>query len=91
MRRRSVGITLLSLALATAPLVPFSVSAATVTASMSVNLTPASDCRISANSLNFSTSGVLADNTDDTTTLAVTCSNGTAYNIGFGWGRPSHC
>ncbi|MDR5760210.1 MULTISPECIES: spore coat U domain-containing protein [unclassified Caballeronia] len=83
MRRHSIAVSFISLALATGPLIPFGARAATKTTTFVVSLTLQNDCNITANPLNFGTSGVIAANIDQTTTLAVTCSNGAAYNVGL--------
>jgi spore coat protein U-like protein len=83
MRRHSIAVSFISLALATGPLIPFGVQAATRTTTFTVSLTLQNDCQITANPLSFGTSGVLAANIDQTTTLSVTCSNGAAYDVGL--------
>ncbi|SAL35077.1 secreted pili protein involved in motility and biofilm formation [Caballeronia terrestris] len=83
MRRRSIPVSLLSFALAAAPLLPFGALAATRTTTFSVTLTLQNDCQIAANTLNFGNSGVIATNIDQTTTLSVTCTNGAPYNVGL--------
>jgi len=77
----------LSLLIAVAPIVSF---AATVTAPFVVRLTVVASCNISANALNFgtATSG-LATAIQNTTTLAVTCSNTTPYQVGLDAGTVS--
>lgn len=86
MRRRSKGVVVLLLALATAPVVPLPVFAATTTTTFTVTLTLQNDCQITANALNFGSSGVIAGNIDQTTTLTVTCSNGATYDVGLNAG-----
>jgi spore coat protein U-like protein len=54
-----------------------------------VSLTIQADCDITANSLNFGTTGLITSNIDQTTTVAVTCSNGTAYQVGLDQGNVS--
>jgi spore coat protein U-like protein len=55
--------------------------ASTATASFDVTLTIQDDCSISANPLNFGTTGMLTANVDQSSTLAVTCTAGTPYNV----------
>jgi spore coat protein U-like protein len=72
--------------LAGLPGVALQADAATRTTTFTVSLTLSADCQITANPLNFGTSGVIAANIDQTTTLSVTCTNGTAYNVGLDGG-----
>ena len=55
-------------------------------ASFTVNLLVQADCSINANPLNFGTTGVIDANLDAETTLAVSCTNTTPYNIGLNAG-----
>jgi len=55
----------------------------TRTATFLVSLTITSDCEISTNPLSFGSSGVIQTNIAVSTTLTVTCSNTTPYNIGL--------
>ena len=58
--------------------------AATATGSFTVQVTIAATCVVtSASNLNFGTQGVLAANVDQTSTINVTCTNTTPYNIGL--------
>ena len=58
--------------------------AATATGSFTVQVTIAATCVVtSATNLNFGTQGVLAANVDQTSTIDVTCTNTTPYNIGL--------
>jgi spore coat protein U-like protein len=58
--------------------------AATATGSFTVQVTIAATCVVtSATNLNFGTQGVLAANVDQTSTINVTCTNTTPYNIGL--------
>lgn len=59
----------------------------TAAATFNVTLTIDADCTISANPLNFGTSGVLDTNVDAETTLDVTCTDTTPYNIGLNAGN----
>ena len=64
-----------------------SASAATVTDTMAVTVTVQSACVVSASPLAFGTySPVSGTNLDATTTLNVTCTQGTAYNVGLSAG-----
>jgi spore coat protein U-like protein len=58
----------------------------TATTSFNVTAIVSTTCRIATNNLNFGTAGVLAANTDATTTLSPACTNGTPYNIGLDGG-----
>ncbi|AET94724.1 signal peptide protein (plasmid) [Burkholderia sp. YI23] len=55
--------------------------AGTKSATFQVSLTVEADCAISANPLNFGTTGVIDNNLDQTTSLAVTCTKGTPYTV----------
>ena len=58
--------------------------AATATTTMTVQVSITATCTInSASTLNFGTQGVLATNVDQTSTLQLTCTNTTPYNIGL--------
>jgi spore coat protein U-like protein len=58
--------------------------AATATGSFNVQVTIAATCVVtSATNLNFGTQGVLSTNVDQTSTVTVTCTNTTPYNIGL--------
>ncbi|MDR5785386.1 spore coat U domain-containing protein [Caballeronia sp. LP003] len=83
MRFCSIAVSVISVALAASPLLPFAAQAATRSTTFAVTLTLQNDCQIAANPLNFGNSGVIAANVDQTTTLSVTCSNGAAYNVGL--------
>jgi spore coat protein U-like protein len=64
--------------------------AATATATFTVQLTIASSCIInSAGNLNFGSSGVIAANIDQTSTLQVQCTNTTPYTISLDQGTGS--
>jgi spore coat protein U-like protein len=61
--------------------------AATATATMTVQMTITATCLVnSASTLNFGTQGVLSANVDQTSTIQVTCTNTTPYNIGLNVG-----
>lgn len=60
--------------------------AATATANFDVTLTVQADCAIAANPLGFGTKGVLGANVDAQTTVSVTCSNTTPYQVGLNAG-----
>jgi spore coat protein U-like protein len=51
----------------------------------SANVT--SQCSVSATTLNFGTVGLLAANTDGTSTVSVQCANGVAYQVGLNNGQ----
>ena len=55
--------------------------AATKTATFRVTATVQSECTIAASDLAFGTLGILTANVDALTTLTVTCTSGTAYQI----------
>ena len=58
--------------------------AATATTTMTVQMTITATCLVnSASTLNFGTQGVLSANVDQTSTVQVTCTNTTPYNIGL--------
>jgi spore coat protein U-like protein len=58
--------------------------ATTATGSFNVQVVITATCAIaSASALNFGTQGVLSANTDQTSTISVTCTNTTPYNIGL--------
>lgn len=59
----------------------------TRTATFLVSLTLTSDCQISTNPLNFGSNGVIQTAINQTTTLSVTCTNTTPYNIGLDAGN----
>src|SRR3954468_4596715 len=64
--------------------------AATATTTMTVQVTITATCTVnSASTLNFGTQGVLAANVDQTSTISVTCTNTTPYNIGLDVGTGS--
>ena len=55
----------------------------TATATFNVTLALQANCTISANPLNFGSNGVLSTALSQQTTVAVTCTNTTPYNIGL--------
>jgi spore coat protein U-like protein len=58
--------------------------AATATSTMTVQMTITATCLVnSASTLNFGTQGVLSTNVDQTSTIQVTCTNTTPYNVGL--------
>lgn len=63
--------------------------AGTATADFDVTLTIQPDCTIAANPLDFGTTGVLDANLDAQTTITVTCTNTTAYQVGLNAGQGS--
>jgi spore coat protein U-like protein len=59
-------------------------SASTTTSTFTTQVTLAATCVInSASTLNFGSQGILAANVDQTSTIAVQCTNTTPYNIGL--------
>ena len=61
--------------------------ATTTTSSFNVTITITATCSItSAGALSFGTVGLLASNTDATSTISVQCTNTTPYNIGLNAG-----
>lgn len=61
----------------------------TSTASFNVTLTLQANCIISANPLNFGSTGVLSSALNQQTSVAVTCTNTTPYNVGLDAGGVS--
>jgi spore coat protein U-like protein len=61
----------------------------TATATFTVSLTLQANCTTSANPLNFGTNGVLNSAINQQTTVAVTCTNTTPYNVGLDAGSVS--
>jgi spore coat protein U-like protein len=58
--------------------------ASTTTTTFTVSVTLAATCTInSASALNFGSQGILSTNVDQTSTIQVTCTNTTPYNIGL--------
>lgn len=55
----------------------------TSTANFNVTLTLQANCGITANPLNFGTSGVLSTAINQQSTVAITCTNTTPYNVGL--------
>src|ERR1041384_7084283 len=75
-----------SAALAACFLIPWAGTshAASTTSTFAVQVAITATCTInSASTLNFGTQGVLATNVDQTSTVQVTCTNTTPYNIGL--------
>ncbi len=74
-----------------APLVPLAEAAVysngTASATFNVTLTLQANCAISANPLAFGTNGVLGTAINQQTTLSVTCTNTTPYNVGLDGGN----
>jgi len=65
-------------------------SASTATTTFVVQITLTASCIVSANTLNFGSSvGVLTTAVTNTTTVSVTCSNTTPYNVGLDAGTVS--
>jgi spore coat protein U-like protein len=81
MKRTFAKIALISalsaVALAAAP----ASYATSKTATFQVSLTVQDDCSVSANPLDFGSTGVLENNLDQNSTLSVTCTKGTPYTV----------
>jgi len=68
----------------------FEAQATTTTSTFTVQITITASCVInSATTLNFGSQGVLTANVDQTSTIAVQCTNTTPYNIGLNAGTGS--
>jgi spore coat protein U-like protein len=63
--------------------------AASKTSTFQVSLTVQNDCSIAANALDFGSAGVIQNNIDVNTTLAVTCTKGTPYDVALDAGTVS--
>jgi spore coat protein U-like protein len=61
----------------------------TATATFTVSLTLQANCTTSANPLNFGTNGVLNSAINQQTSVGVTCTNTTPYNVGLDAGSVS--
>jgi spore coat protein U-like protein len=61
-------------------------SSNTASTTFNVTATVPTTCSVAANNLNFGTVGVLAANTDATTTISPVCTSGTPYNVGLNQG-----
>ncbi|RQT97042.1 spore coat U domain-containing protein [Burkholderia cenocepacia] len=81
--RHIAAISLLSAAALAGPVEAATYSNGTATATFTVTLTLQPNCTIAANPLNFGTNGVLATAINQQTTLNVTCTNTTPYNVGL--------
>ncbi|WP_244850755.1 spore coat U domain-containing protein [Caballeronia sp. SL2Y3] len=66
-----------------------SLFAASKTATFQVTLTIQDDCSIAANPLDFGSTGVIANNIDQSTNVSVTCTTGTPYNVALDAGSPT--
>ncbi|PAJ82285.1 Csu type fimbrial protein [Burkholderia ubonensis] len=71
------------------PVAAATYSNGTATAQFNVTLTIQANCAVSANPLAFGTSGVLTSAINQQTTLSITCSNSTPYNVGLDAGGVS--
>ncbi|PCE32021.1 Csu type fimbrial protein [Burkholderia ubonensis] len=71
------------------PVAAATYSNGTATAQFNVTLTIQANCSVSANPLAFGTSGVLTSAINQQTTLSITCSNSTPYNVGLDAGGVS--
>lgn len=86
MRVRSVGplaSAVVALACSTAA------QAATKTATFRVSATVQSECTIVATDLNFGTIGIVSSNVDALSSITITCTSGTTYNIALDEGTVS--
>ncbi|AYY55954.1 spore coat protein U [Burkholderia multivorans] len=81
--RHIAGLSILSAAMLAGTAHPATYSNGTATATFTVTLTLQPNCTIAANPLNFGTNGVLATAINQQTTLNVTCTNTTPYNVGL--------
>jgi len=80
----------LKFAAATVSLLYFLSASQASTTTLTAQITDAASCVIvSASTLDFGTAGVLAANVDQTSTVQVTCTNTTPYNIGLDAGTGS--
>ena len=64
-------------------MLPCAGDAATVTSTFKARINIGAGCIISANPLDFGTAGVLAASVDATSTITVSCSAGTAFQLGL--------
>ena len=87
-KSRRIGALIGLLSLGSVLFVPVQAST-TLTTTFLVSLTINSNCAIAASPLNFGSNGVLTSNVDQTTTLTVTCTNTTPYNVGLDGGNVS--
>ncbi|MBU9437831.1 spore coat U domain-containing protein [Burkholderia multivorans] len=81
--RHIAGLSTLSAAMLAGTAHAATYSNGTATATFTVTLTLQPNCTIAANPLNFGTNGVLATAINQQTTLNVTCTNTTPYNVGL--------
>ncbi|MBR8044531.1 spore coat U domain-containing protein [Burkholderia multivorans] len=81
--RHIAGLSILSAAMLGGTAHAATYSNGTATATFTVTLTLQPNCTIAANPLNFGTNGVLATAINQQTTLNVTCTNTTPYNVGL--------
>lgn len=86
MKRWHLCFALALAAAASAPAGAATYSNGTATAQFNVTLTLQANCAITANPLNFGTTGLLAAAVNQATTLSVTCTNSTPYNVGLDGG-----
>lgn len=87
MSRSAVVRRLLARAMAACAAFVPQAKAATTTQTFSVQMTITASCVInSASTLNFGSSGLLNANVDQTSSISVSCTNATPYNIGLNAG-----
>ena len=81
-RLRSVAVFLLAALVLPVAFAP----AATKTAKFNVTATVQSDCTVTATNLAFGSVGILQANVDATSTISITCTPNTAYQLGLNEG-----
>ncbi|OXC76645.1 Csu type fimbrial protein [Caballeronia sordidicola] len=88
--KRKIVLSMLAGALLFAPVLPVANAAiysnGTSSANFTVSLTLLAHCQINATPLDFGTGGVAESAIDQQTTLAVTCTDTTPYNVGLDGG-----
>ena len=57
--------------------------ASTTSTTFNVSMTITASCTVSATALTFGSSGIIAANVDNTSTVTVTCTNSTPYDVGL--------
>ncbi len=85
-RKDSMKKNILKTLAAVALVAPVAAYAATSTTTFTVGATVADSCSVTANALSFGSIDPLVNattNTDATTTIDVTCANGTTYDVGL--------
>lgn len=85
-KKKHLQIRLLSALALAGAMVPLSMDlsrAATTTTTFNVSLTITSSCSVSATALAFGSTGVIASNIDNSSTVTVTCTNSAPYDVGL--------